>query len=184
MPEFYFCERKVKGNVVLILTQFLKRVSIVVASEERALVANAHFTCPAVHRQLLLLVSAAQILLLSGTARNRIVYLDIGTYLLETLHLHGNVLEPAAVDQLRDVQRGAAVRTLAPALRQPLGDARIAAELRTVRTQVRLAKLLHADEAAEDIAKRLRRGKRREEWFIKQLHKKCGVPFNRSSALL
>jgi hypothetical protein len=48
------------------------------------------------------------------------------------------LFHPSAVDELVQVQRRPAVRTLAPLLRQPTPDAQVAAQLRAVRAQVRI----------------------------------------------
>ena len=51
-------------------------------------------------------------------------------HLLECVELLGDLLHPAAVDQLVDVEAGAAVGTLRPLLRQPPPDAHVATQLR------------------------------------------------------
>lgn len=72
------------------------------APKQRTLMADADLACPTVDGHFLL-VRSTQILLLPGTAQHRITRLNIGTYLLQTLHLHRNILEPPTVDQLGDV---------------------------------------------------------------------------------
>lgn len=76
--------------------------------------------------------------------------------LLHGLYLLRDLLHPAAVDQLMEVQRGAAVRALGPLLRQPAPHARVAAQLRAVRAQVGIHQLLHTDEASEHLRQRLK----------------------------
>lgn len=76
---------------------------------------------------------------------------------LQRVELLGHLLHPAAVDELVEVQRGAAMGALGALLRQPAPDADVAAELRAVRAEVRVPQLLHADEAAEDLRQGLQR---------------------------
>lgn len=143
-------------------TQLLERVPRMGAAPQRALMADAALARPAVHAQLLV-VHRALVVLGGGTAgrlAGQAAGLDVGADLLQALHLHGDLLQPPAVDQLVDVQRGPAVRTLAPLLGQPARDAKEAAQLRAVRTEVRLLQLLHADEAAEHIVQVLAGGRR------------------------
>lgn len=125
-----------------------------ITTKQRALMTNANLARPTIHRQLLLVLSTL-IFAVSGAAQHRISCFKIGTNLLQTLHLHGNVLKPSAVHQLGHIQRRATVRALSPALGQPAGNTRVTAELRAVRTEVRFAELLHTDEAAKHIAKGL-----------------------------
>lgn len=77
-------------------------MSIVSAPKQRTLMTDADLARPTVDGHFLL-VRSTQILLLPGTAQHRIARLNVGTYLLQTLHLHGNILEPATVDQFGDV---------------------------------------------------------------------------------
>lgn len=93
------------------------------AAPQSALMADAAFARPTVDAQLFT-VHRTLVVLAAGTAEadaavlaDQTVRLDVGADLLQTLHLHGNVLQPAAVDQLVDVQRGATVRTLAALFR-------------------------------------------------------------------
>lgn len=121
------------------------------AAPQRTLMADAALARPAVHAQLLVVHRALVVLGGTGRLAGQAARFDVGADLLEALHLHGDLLQPATVDQLADVQRGPAVRTLAPLLGQPARDAQVAAQFRAVRTEVRFLQLLHANEAAEHI---------------------------------
>ena len=112
---------------------------------------NAFLASPAVDTQLLLVLLA--LILLVG----RDLQLLPGADLLEGVQLLGDLLDPATVDQLVNVEAGPTVRTLRPLLRQPPPDAHVAAELGAVRAQVGVTELLHADEAPEHLRQTLHR---------------------------
>lgn len=77
------------------------------------------------------------------------------THGLQAVQLLGDILDPPTVDQLVQVQRSPAVGTLRPSLGQPPPNAKVAAQLGAVRTQMRVPQFLHADEAAEHLGQRL-----------------------------
>lgn len=85
----------------------------------------------------------------------RVIPLAGSITLLHGFYLLCDILDPAAVHQLMEVQGCATVRALGPLLRQPSPHASVAAELRAVGTHVRVHKLLHADEAPEHLHQRL-----------------------------
>lgn len=114
---------------------------------------NAVLARETVHGQFLL-VTATEIPRCCGCGSFNGPY--IGTDLLQTLHLHGDVLQPATVDEFRYGESGPTVRTLPSLFGEPLGDANVTAQLGAMWAQVSLAQFLHTDEAPEDIAKGLR----------------------------
>lgn len=138
------------------LTQLLERVPRVRATPQRTLMTDATLARPAVHAQLLVMRRA----LIAVVALVEAVRLDLRADLLQALHLGGDLLQPTAIDQLVDVQRGPTVRTLTSLLGQPARNAQVAAQFRAVRTEMGLLQLLHADEAAEHIVQVLCGGKR------------------------
>lgn len=75
--------------------------------------------------------------------------------LLQGVQLLRHLLHPAAVDQLMQVQVGAAVGALWPLLCQPAADAQVTTQLGAVRAQVGVLQLLHADEAPEHLSQAL-----------------------------
>lgn len=137
------------------LTQLFERMSRMRSAPQGALMANAALACPAINAQLFVmhrtLVQFAVTTSTTTSSRCTVVRLYVGADLLQTFDLHGDLLEPATVDQFVDAKRCTTVGTLPALFGQPTRNAFVAAELRAVRTQMGVLQLLHAYEAAKYI---------------------------------
>lgn len=116
------------------------------SSPERTLVADALLTGPAEHTELFMMIFTLVFLIF-------FVLCEIAQ--LKCIELLCDLLRPAAVDELSELQGGSAMRALGSLFCQPTPNAAEAAQLGAVRAQPRIAQFLHANKTSEHFSNAL-----------------------------
>lgn len=126
--------------------------------------ADAFLACETVDADFFVFVQVAFVVLVDEIGRGGVgrvgvdvrveVALGFGAFRVERAELEcvealGDLFGPAAVDELVDVEWGAAVRTLGALFGEPAVDAGVAAEFGAVGAEARVSELFHAYEAFE-----------------------------------